>query len=161
MTQQIQPAYTAPNVTPALTQDISMMILFTNNSPAAYCHSAVVDKPEMMNSGRTMLCPFPDTSFPEGGGQYCIGVTLLTSLQPWHTLLKGINMTLQRRQEICPADARRCLVYFSQNQASNRDHTPYSAAPGRHLTTRATTNYPRASPEPSTAYDRMEDVDGI
>ena len=86
------------------------MFLFTNNSPAAYGHSAVVEQTWNDEHRENNVMSFPDTSFPEDGGQYCTGVTLLTSLPPWHTLLKGINMTLQRRQEICPADARRCLV---------------------------------------------------
>ena len=82
-------------------------------TPAAYCHSAVVEQAWKDEHRENNVTSFPDTFFPEGGGRYCTGVTLLTSLQPCHTLVEGINMTLQCRQEICPADARRCLVSFS------------------------------------------------
>ena len=52
-------------------------------TPAAYCHSAVVEQAWNDEHRENNA-----TSFPEGGGQYCTGVTLFSS--PGTLFLKGL-----------------------------------------------------------------------
>ena len=72
-------------------------------TPAAYCHSAVVEQAWKDEHRENNVTSFPDTFFPEGGGRYCTGRTLLSS--PGTLFSKGWLFSVDRKSALQMLDA--------------------------------------------------------